>query len=448
VRLIELAKAYVDESSAEEIRARRGTLTDPGTNGPHRDRPIAENVALFARMRAGTFPDGACVLRAKIDMASPNLTMRDPVLYRIRHQPHHRTGDRWCIYPTYDFTHPLSDAIEAVTHSLCSLEFADHRPFYDWLLETLATPNRPQQIEFARLNVGYTVLSKRRLHQLVADGHVDGWDDPRMPTLSALRRRGYPPEAIRTFCEMIGVARKDNRVDVAMLEHAVREHLNPRSPRVMAVLRPLRLVIENYPEGASEDFDAVNNPEDPAAGTRRVPFSRVLYIEEDDFQEDPPPKYFRLSPGREVRLRWACVVRCTGVVKDETGRVVEVRCTYDEASRGGNPADGRKIKATIHWVSAAHAIEAEVRLYDRLFLVDDPAGDDWLEHLNPASCERLRGCKLEPSLVAANVRERYQFERLGYFCLDEAASTPAAPVFNRTVTLRDAWARVQKAGQG
>jgi glutaminyl-tRNA synthetase len=448
VRLIELGKAYVDESSAEEIRARRGTLTDPGTNGPHRDRPIAENVALFARMRAGTFPDGACVLRAKIDMASPNLTMRDPVLYRIRHQPHHRTGDRWCIYPTYDFTHPLSDAIEAVTHSLCSLEFADHRPFYDWLLETLATPNRPQQIEFARLNVGYTVLSKRRLHQLVADGHVDGWDDPRMPTLSALRRRGYPPEAIRTFCEMIGVARKDNRVDVAMLEHAVREHLNPRSPRVMAVLRPLRLVIENYPEGASEDFDAVNNPEDPAAGTRRVPFSRVLYIEEDDFQEDPPPKYFRLSPGREVRLRWACVVRCTGVVKDETGRVVEVRCTYDEASRGGNPADGRKIKATIHWVSAAHAIEAEVRLYDRLFLIDDPAGDDWLEHLNPASCERLRGCKLEPSLVAANVRERYQFERLGYFCLDEAASTPAAPVFNRTVTLRDAWARVQKAGQG
>jgi len=445
VRLIELGKAYVDTSSAEEIRALRGTLTEPGRPGPHRERSVAESVDLFARMRAGEFPDGAQVLRAKIDMTSPNLTMRDPILYRIRHVLHHRTGDQWCIYPTYDFTHPLSDAIEGITHSLCTLEFADHRPFYDWLIEALEPPHRPRQIEFARLNLSYTVLSKRRLHQLVDDGLVEGWDDPRMPTLAAMHRRGYPPAAIRRFCESIGVARKDNLVDVAMLEHAVRDELNRTAPRVMGVLRPLRLVLENYPEDRRETLEAVNNPEDPAAGTRQVPFSRTVYIEQDDFREEPPPKYFRLAPGREVRLRWAYVVRCTSVEKDADGRVIEVRCTYDDTSRGGMPADGRKVKATIHWVSVPDALDAEVRLYDRLFTVESPGGEDVRSQINPESREILQHCKLEPSLAGAAADACYQFERLGYFRLDPADSRPNAPVFNRTVTLRDAWARIQKS---
>ena len=444
VGLIKDGKAYVDSLSADEIRAHRGTLTEPGRESPYRTRPVAESLDLFARMRAGEFPDGAHVLRAKIDMASPNLNLRDPVLYRIRHASHHRTGDRWCIYPMYDYAHPLSDAIERITHSICTLEFEDHRPLYDWLIEHCRTEARPQQIEFARLNLTYTVMSKRKLLELVQRRHVSGWDDPRMPTLSGLRRRGVPPEAIRTFCDRIGVAKRNSMVDVAMLEHAIREDLNRRAPRVMAVLRPLRVVIENLPEGTAEELEAVNNPEDPAMGTRRVPFGRVLYIEQDDFREVPPPKYFRLSPGKEVRLRWAYIVKCTGVVKDESGAVVEVRCTYDPASRGGNPADGRKVKSTIHWVSAAHAVDAEVRLYDRLFTVEDPGGDDWERHLNPASLERLGGCKLEPSLAAATPGASYQFERLGYFCADASDSRPGAPVFNRTVTLRDTWARIEQ----
>jgi glutaminyl-tRNA synthetase len=442
VQLIRDGHAYVDSLSAEEIRAYRGTLTEPGRPSPYRDRPIAESLDLFARMRAGEFPDGAHVLRARIDMASPNLNLRDPVLYRIRHATHHRTGNRWCIYPMYDYAHPLSDAIEGVTHSICTLEFEDHRPLYDWLIEHCRTPARPQQIEFARLNLTYTVMSKRRLLALVEGGHVSGWDDPRMPTLSGLRRRGVPPEAIRTFCERVGVAKRNSTVEVEMLEHAIREELNRRAPRAMAVLRPLRLVIENWPGERVEELEAVNNPEDPAAGTRRVPFGRELWIERDDFREVPPPKYFRLAPGREVRLRWAYVVRCTGVEKDpQTGEVTAVRCTADLASRGGN-ARGRKVKATIHWVSAGHAVEAEVRLYDRLFTVEEPGGDDWLAQLNPGSLERLTGCKVEPSLAAAAPGSRWQFERLGYFCADPVDTRPGAPVFNRTVTLRDPWARI------
>jgi glutaminyl-tRNA synthetase len=447
VKLITDGKAYVDSLTADEIRAHRGTLTEPGRESPYRDRPVAESLDLFARMRAGEFPDGAHVLRARIDMASPNLNMRDPVLYRIRHAAHHRTGDAWCIYPMYDYAHPLSDAIERITHSICTLEFEDHRPLYDWLIANCQTEARPQQIEFARLNLNYTVMSKRKLLQLVQHKHVSGWDDPRMPTLSGFRRRGVPPEAIRTFCERVGVAKRNSVVDVAMLEHTVREELNRRTPRVMAVLRPLRLVLENWPEDRVEQLDAVNNPEDPAMGTRAVPFSRVLYIERDDFREVPPPKYFRLSPGREVRLRWAYIVKCTGVVKDDrTGEVVEVRGTVDLASRGGTPADGRKVKATIHWVSAAHAVDAEVRLYDRLFTVEDPGGDDWLDAINPDSLERLPGCKLEPSLAAAGPASRWQFERLGYFCVDPVDSAPGAPVFNRTVTLRDTWAKIEQRG--
>ena len=449
-QLIRMDKAYVDDLSADQIREYRGTLTQPGRDSPFRDRPIEESLDLFARMRAGEFADGARVLRAKIDMASPNMNMRDPTLYRIRHASHHRTGDAWCVYPMYDYAHPIEDAIEGITHSLCTLEFEDHRPFYDWVIETLQTPHRPQQIEFARLSLNYTVMSKRKLLQLVAEGHVDGWDDPRMPTISGLRRRGYTPESIRDFCARIGVAKKENVVDVALLEHCVREDLNRRAPRFMAVLRPLEVVIENYPEGEVELMDVVNNPEDPAAGTRKVPFSRVLYIEQDDFREDPPKKFFRLAPGREVRLRNAYLITCRDVVKDpQTGAVVRLLCTYDPATRGGDAPDGRKVKATLHWVAAGTAAAGQVRLYDRLFSVADPSDDegrDWRALLNPDSLERLEGCRLEPALAAQAPGTRVQFERLGYFCVDPD-STPEAPVFNRTVTLKDTWARIEsKAG--
>jgi glutaminyl-tRNA synthetase len=395
-------------------------------------------------MRAGEFADGAHVLRAKIDMASPNLNMRDPVLYRIRHAHHHRTGDTWCIFPMYDFAHPPSDALEHITHSLCTLEYEDHRPLYDWLIDNLPVPSRPRQIEFARLNLTYTVMSKRRLLELVQEGHVSGWDDPRMPTLVGMRRRGYTPEAIREFCDRIGVAKRENVVDVALLEHVVREDLNLRAPRVMGVLRPLRVVIENYPEGQTEDVDVVNNPEDSSAGTRKVPFSRVLYIESDDFREDPPKKFFRLAPGREVRLRCAYFITCTSVVKDPTtGEIVELRCTYDPATRGGDAPDRRKVKATLHWVSAEHAIDTEVRLYDRLFSVEEPgAAGDFRADLNPSSLEVIRSAKIEPSAAALAPGARVQFERLGYFCVDPD-STPERPVFNRTVTLKDSWAKVE-----
>jgi glutaminyl-tRNA synthetase len=446
VHLIKEGKAYVDSLSADEIRAYRGTLTVSGRESPYRTRSIDENLDLFARMRAGEFADGAHVLRAKIDMASPNLNMRDPVLYRIRRAHHHRTGDVWCIYPMYDFAHPPSDAIEHITHSLCTLEFEDHRPLYDWLIENLPVPAKPRQIEFARLNLTYTVMSKRKLLELVDEGHVTGWDDPRMPTIVGMRRRGYSPEAIRTFCDRIGVAKRENVVDVALLEHAVREDLNRRCPRVMGVLNPLKVVIENYPEGQTEDFEIGNNPEDPAAGTRRVPFSRVLFIERDDFMEDPPKKFFRLAPGREVRLRGAYFVRCASVVKDANGAVVELRCTYDPATRGGDAPDGRKVKSTLHWASAAHALDVEVRLYDRLFKSENPgAGGDFRADLNPDSLEVLRHCKVEPSVAGAAPGTRYQFERLGYFCVDRD-STPAQHVFNRTVTLKDTWAKIQARG--
>ena len=445
--LIRKGLAYVDSLTADEMRDYRGTLTEPGRNSPYRDRTIAENLDLFARMRAREFPDGAHVLRAKIDMASPNINMRDPVLYRIRHAEHHRTGTTWCIYPMYDFAHPLSDAIEGVTHSLCTLEYEDHRPLYDWVVEHCETPHRPRQYEFARLKLNYTVTSKRKLLQLVEQQHVAGWDDPRMPTLYGLRRRGYTPESIRDFCTRIGVAKKENVIDVGLLEHCVREDLNRRAPRAMAVLHPLRLVLTNYPEGQSEDMDVVNNPEDPAAGTRKVPFSRVVYIERDDFMEDPPKKFFRLAPGREVRLRNAYLITCTDVVKDAAGHIVELHCSYDPATRGGDAPDGRKVKATLHWVSAAHAAEAEVRLYDRLFSVEDPdgaatkSGTDFIELLNPRSLEVLRECKVEPSLATAAIGTRFQFERLGYFAVDPD-SRSGAPVFNRTVSLKDSWAKV------
>jgi glutaminyl-tRNA synthetase len=448
VELIKRRKAYVDSLDADEIRRYRGTLTEPGRDSPYRERSVEMNLDLFARMRAGEFPDGAHVLRARIDMASPNFNMRDPTLYRIRHAAHHRTGDAWCIYPMYDFAHPLSDAIEHITHSLCTLEFEDHRPLYDWLVDALEDSfggDKPRQIEFARLNLNYTVMSKRKLLQLVQQGHVRGWDDPRLPTITGLRRRGCTPESIRDFCARIGVAKKENVIDVAQLEHSVREDLNRRAPRVMAVLRPLKVVVTNYPEGQVEEVDVVNNPEDPAAGTRKVPFSRVLYIEQDDFLEDPPKKFFRLSPGREVRLRCAYFIRCTAVIKDERGEVTELHCTYDPATRGGDAPDGRRVKATLHWVSSAHAIGAEVRLYDRLFSVEDPErpvdGKTFLDFLNPASLETLTSCRVEPGLATARPGDRFQFERLGYFCVDDD-TTPGAIVFNRTVSLRDAWARI------
>ncbi len=447
VQLIKAGKAYVDDLSADVVREYRGTLTDPGRESPHRNRSIEENLDLFERMRAGEFENGSRVLRAKIDMASPNLNLRDPAMYRILHAEHHRTGDRWCVYPMYDWAHGLEDSIEGITHSICTLEFEAHRPLYDWFLDELGAYH-PQQIEFARLNLTYTMMSKRKLLRLVEQGHVSGWDDPRMPTVSGLRRRGYTPESIRSFCERIGVAKTDSTIDIALLEHCIREDLNKRAPRVMAVLRPLRVVIENYPEGQTEEVDAVNNPEDPDAGTRKVPFSRVLYIERDDFREDPPPKFFRLAPGREVRLRYAYLITCVGAVKDEhTGEVIELQCTYDPETRGGTTPDGRRVKGTIHWVSAAHALEAEVRLYDRLFTAEDPgdvgSGADFESALNPGSLETVTGY-VEPGLAGAVPGSRYQFERLGYFCVDSKDSAPERMVFNRTVTLRDSWAKIEK----
>ena len=447
VQLIESGKAYVCDLSAEETREYRGTLTEPGRESPYRNRSVEENLDLFQRMKAGEFPDGARVLRAKIDMASANVNLRDPVMYRILHEEHHRTGDEWCIYPTYDFTHGQTDSIEGVTHSICTLEFEDHRPLYDWYLDQLGIYH-PQQIEFARLNLSHTVLSKRRLLALVEDGHVSGWDDPRMPTLAALRRRGYTPEAIRNFCERVGVAKRDITVDLALLEHCVREDLNQRAPRVMAVLHPLKVVIDNYPEGMTEEFDAVNNPEDAGMGTRKVPFSRVLYIERDDFREDPPRRFFRLAPGREVRLRYACYITCVDVVKDENGDVVELHCTYDPESKGGSSPDGRRVQATLHWVSAEHAVDAEVRLYNHLFESADPSGGgDFISGLNPESLVTLASCKVEPSLADAEPGARYQFERQGYFCVDAVDSAPGRLVFNRTVSLRDSWARIEQAGR-
>ncbi|HVH85513.1 MAG TPA: glutamine--tRNA ligase/YqeY domain fusion protein [Terriglobales bacterium] len=450
VQLIKAGKAYVCDLSAEEIRKTRGTLTEPGINSPYRERSVEENLDLFERMRKGEFPDGARTLRAKIDMASPNLNMRDPVMYRILHAEHHRTGNRWCIYPLYDFAHGQSDSIEKVTHSVCTLEFEDHRPLYNWFIEQLGIfPS--QQIEFDRLNVTYTLLSKRKLLQLVNEGHVRGWDDPRMPTLSGVRRRGYTPEALRNFCSAIGVSKTNGTIELAMLEHFLREDLNKRASRVMAVLRPLKVVIDNYPEGQVEQMDAINNPEDASAGTRKVPFSRVLYIERDDFRESPPKQFYRLSPGREVRLRYGYFITCTNLVKGANGEVVEVHCNYDPATRGGNAPDGRKVKSTIHWVSAAHAIPAEVRLYDNLFLREDPnkveKGQDWTANLNPNSLEIVRDAKLEPSLANAEVGARYQFERLGYFCVD-SDSKPGVPIFNRTVALKDTWTKVEKRTQG
>ncbi|MBI2358309.1 MAG: glutamine--tRNA ligase/YqeY domain fusion protein [Deltaproteobacteria bacterium] len=447
VQLIKADKAYVCDLSADEIREYRGTLTEPGKDSPYRTRSVEENLDLFERMKAGEFPDGARTLRAKIDMASPNLNMRDPVMYRILPASHHRTGDKWCIYPTYDFAHGQSDSIEGITHSICTLEFEDHRPLYDWFLDELNIFH-PQQIEFARLNLTYTVLSKRRLLALVEEGHVGGWDDPRMPTLAGIRRRGYTPEAIRNFCERIGVAKRNSTVDIAMLEHCLREDLNKRAPRFMAVLRPLRVVIDNYPENRVEELEAVNNPEDPGMGTRKIPFSRVLYIDREDFREDPPKEFFRLAPGSEVRLRYAYIIKCADVVKDaKTGEVSEIRCTYDPDTRSGSAKSSRKVKATIHWVSAVHSIEAEVRPYDHLFLKPDPddveEGADWRSNLNPHSLETLKSCRLEPNLAGATPGMRCQFERLGYFCVDPDTSEGKL-VFNRTVTLRDPWAKIEK----
>ena len=452
LKLIRDGKAYVDSLSVEEIRAYRGTLTEPGIDSPYRYRTVEENLDLFERMRAGEFTDGSHVLRAKIDMASPNLLMRDPTLYRIRKVPHHRTGNQWCIYPMYDYAHCLSDSIEGITHSICTLEFENNRPLYDWILDQLNTDCHPQQIEFARLNLTYTVLSKRKLIELVEQGFVSGWDDPRMPTISGFRRRGYTPESIRIFCERIGVAKRDSIVDIALLEYCIREELNKQAPRMMSVLRPLRVIIDNYPEGQVEDLEAVNNPEDPEMGTRKVPFSRVLYIEREDFREDPPKKFFRLAPGREVRLRYAYFVKCVNLVKDErTGEVIEIHCTYDPETQGGDAPDGRKVKATLHWVSAAHAIQAEVRLYDHLFLKANPddteEGMDFKTHFNPNSLEVLTACQVEPSLAGATPGSRYQFERLGYFCVDSVDSSDPALVFNRTVSLRDTWAKIEKGKQ-
>ncbi|MGB3649581.1 MAG: glutamine--tRNA ligase/YqeY domain fusion protein [Desulfobulbales bacterium] len=447
--LIKKGRAYVDSLSAEEIREHRGTLTQAGRESPYRQRSVAENLDLFARMKAGEFTDGTHVLRAKINMASGNLNMRDPVMYRILHASHHRTGDAWCIYPMYDFAHGQSDSIEGITHSICTLEFEDHRPLYDWFIDELELACHPQQIEFARLNLTYTIMSKRKLVRLVSEGHVQDWDDPRLPTISGLRRRGFTPEAIRDFCERIGVAKKDSTVDMALLEHCLREDLNKRAPRVMAVLKPLKVVLENYPEGQVEELDAVNNPEDPAAGSRKVPFARELYIEQDDFMEEPFKKFFRLAPGREVRLRYGYFITCTGIKKDDvTGEILELRCTYDPATRGGNAPDGRKVKATLHWVSAQHSLPAEVRLYSHLFTRENPAaaeeGEDFTTYINPESLEILSGCQLEPNLADAQPESIYQFERLGYFCADRHDCTEGRLVFNRSVTLRDAWAKIQK----
>ena len=441
VALVREGKAYVDSSSADEIRAYRGTLTEPGRESPFRDRCVNENLDLLARMRDGEFADGSHVLRAKIDMASPNMNLRDPVIYRILHTSHQMTGDAWCIYPMYDFTQGQSDAIEHVTHSLCSLEFEDHRPLYDWFIENLDVPSRPRQIEFSRLNLSYTVMSKRRLKKLVDEGHVSGWDDPRMPTLVAMRRRGVTAAAIRDLCDRVGVTKKDNVIDVALLENCVREDLDRKAARVMGVLRPLRVVVVNYPEDAEEELDAANHPQNPDMGTRKVPFSRVMYIEREDFMEDPPKKFFRMAPGREVRLRYAYLVTCVDVVKDASGEVIEVHCRYDRETRGGSAPDGRKVKGTIHWVSARHALTAQVRLYDRLFSVPDPQAGNFLEHINADSLECVESARIEPGVADAAPGTHLQFERLGYFCVDTVDSRPGAPVFNRTVTLRDSWAK-------
>ncbi|MCU0612290.1 MAG: glutamine--tRNA ligase/YqeY domain fusion protein [Candidatus Eisenbacteria bacterium] len=447
VALIRKGKAYVCDLSADEVREHRGTLTEPGRESPYRNRSVEENLALFARMRAGEFPDGARTLRAKIDMAAPNVNMRDPIMYRILHATHHRTGDAWCIYPTYDWAHGQSDSIEGITHSLCDLAYEIHRPLYDWFLDELGV-HHPQQIEFARLNMTHTVLSKRKLIRLVREGIVRGWDDPRMPTLCGLRRRGYTPQAIRMFCDRIGVAKRDSVVDVGLLEHCLREDLNKRAPRVMAVLRPLRVVIENYPDGIVEQMEAMNNPEDPGMGTRLLPFSRVIYIEQEDFREDPPKKFYRLAPGREVRLKHGYLIRCTDVVKDAEGTVVELRCTYDPQTRGGSSPDGREVKGTLHWVSAGQAVEAEVRLYDHLFAESDPAkleGEEVAGLINPGSLVVVKGCRVEASLACAAPSESFQFLRQGYFCVDPD-TRPGAPVFNRVVPLRDSWAKMEKTG--
>lgn len=443
VELIKKGKAYVCDLSPEEIRKYRGTLTEPGRESPYRNRSVKENLELFERMKGGEFPEGSRTLRAKIDMSSGNINMRDPVMYRILHVEHHRTGKKWCIYPTYDYAHPISDSIEGITHSICTLEFEDHRPLYDWFLEQLNI-HHPKQIEFARLNISHTVLSKRKLKELVDGGYVSGWDDPRMPTIAGLRRRGYTPESIRIFCQRIGVAKSDNLVDISLLEYYIREDLNKRAPRVMAVLKPLKVVIINYPEGQVEELEAINNPEDASMGTRKVPFSRVIYIEHDDFLEKPPREFYRLAPGREVRLRYAYFIKCVDVIKDNNGEVIELHCTYDPATKGGNAPDGRKVKATLHWVSARHAIDAEVRLYDHLFLKSDPEeAEDFKECINPDSLIVLNSCKIEPSLKDAKVGDRYQFERLGYFCVDRD-STDEMPVFNRIIPLKDTWAKIQK----
>ncbi|SCY41420.1 glutamine--tRNA ligase/YqeY domain fusion protein [Desulfoluna spongiiphila] len=446
VELVKMGKAYVDSLSAEEIREHRGTLTEAGKNSPYRDRSVEENLALLEGMKRGDYEEGTHILRAKIDMASPNMNMRDPAIYRIRKAEHHRTGEAWCIYPMYDFTHCLSDAMEGITHSLCTLEFADHRPLYDWVLETLKTPCHPQQIEFSRLNLSYTVLSKRKLLQLVDQGHVSGWDDPRMPTISGIRRRGYTPEALRNFCRRIGISKKESRIDYTILEDCVREDLNEKAPRVMGVLAPLKVTVTNYPEELVEEMDAMNHPQKPEMGTRKVPFCRELYIEQSDFMEEPPKKFFRLGPGREVRLRSAYYLTCTDVVKNEAGEVVELLCTYDPESKGGSTPDGRKVKGTIHWVSARHAVNAEVRVYDRLFKVENPEkeGDSFLDNLNPESLTVLTDCKVEPGVVKNDNGAFFQFERTGYFNLDPVDSTPEKPVFNRTATLRDAWAKMNK----
>jgi glutaminyl-tRNA synthetase len=444
VRLIKKGKAYVCDLNADEVREYRGTLTSPGKDSPYRNRLVEENLDLFERMRKGEFADGSKTLRAKVDMASPNLNMRDPVMYRILRATHHRTGDKWCIYPMYDWAHGQCDSIEGITHSICTLEFTDHRPLYDWFIDELGIYHS-QQIEFARLNLTYTVMSKRKLLLLVQEGRVSGWNDARMPTISGLRRRGYTPESIRMFADRIGVARSESTSEVALLEDCLRDDLNKRSARVMAVLRPLKVVIDNYPDGVVEQLEAVNNPEDPSMGTRNVPFSKTLYIEQDDFREDPPKKYFRLSPGAEVRLRYAYIVKCASVVKDEkTGAITEIHCTYDPETKSGSSQSGKRVKGTIHWVSAQHAIDAEVRLYDRLFNVEDPGGDDWRDHINPASLELLKNCKVEPGLASARPQDRFQFERLGYFCTDYD-TRDGAPVFNRAVTLRDTWAKIERA---
>ena len=450
-KLIVDGKAYVDEQTLEQTRQSRGTLTEAGQGSPYRDRPAAESLDLFRRMRAGEFPDGSIVLRAKIDMASPNMNLRDPILYRIRHASHHRTGDKWCIYPMYDWMHGQNDSLEGITHSICTLEFENHRPLYDWCIEQLGI-HHPQQIEFARLNLSYTVMSKRKLLELVENDLVSGWDDPRMPTICGLRRRGFTPESLRAFCERIGVARMNSLVEMEWLEQAIREDLNRRATRVMGVLHPLKVVIENFPEGEVDELEAINNPDDPSFGTRKVPFSREIYIEQSDFLEDAPKKFFRLAPGREVRLRYAYFVTCVGVVKNAAGEVTELRCTYDPATRGGNAPDGRKVQGTIHWVSVPHAVDAEVRLYDRLFAQHDPSdvpeGEDWKSYLNPNSLDVLTNCKVEPSLKQAGLDDKFQFERTGYFCLDRDSTPGSKLIFNRTVTLKDTWAKQQtKAGQ-